>query len=132
MVKEMRFTQEQILKQMKANHCTKDEAIDILAWDYAIDHGDTEKGAMTAEQKKMVRNLTKAEKAPTEKRTVKRERKIDENKKEVFGWVKTMLEGMELNGKVENLTCKNEAEISFMHGGEAFTIKFTKHRAPKD
>jgi len=131
-MREMRFTQEQIEKQMKANHCTRDEAIDILAWDYAIDHGDTEKGALTAEQKKMVRNLTKAEKVPTEKRTVKRERKIDENKKEVFDWVRTMLEGMEGNGKIENLTCKNEAEISFMHGGEAFSIKFTKHRAPKN
>lgn len=128
---EMKFTKEQIEKQMRANHCTREEALDILAWDYAIDHGDTEKGAMTAEQKKMVRNLTKADKVPGEKRTVKRERKIDENKKEVFDWVRVMLEGMAENGKVEELTCKNEAEISFMHGGDAFTIKLTKHRAPK-
>lgn len=132
MVKEMRFTKEQIEKQMRANHCTREEALDILKWDYEIEHGNTENGALTAEQKKMVRSLTRADKAPTEKRTAKRERKIDPNKAEVFGWVKTMLEGMELNGKIENMTCKNEAEISFMLAGEAFTIKLTKHRAPKD
>ena len=129
----MEFSEKDIEKQMRANHCTREEALDILAWDYAIDHGDKEKGAMTAEQKKMVRSLTKADRAP-EKRNAptKRERKVDANKKEVFDWVRIMLEGMELNGKVENLTCKNEAEISFMHAGESFTIKLTKHRAPKD
>ena len=116
---------------MQCNHCTREEALDILAWDYDIDHGDKEKGAPTAEQKKLIRSLTKADKAPTEKRAVKRERKVDANKAEVFGWLRTMLEGMELNGKVENMTCKNEAEISFMHAGEAFTVKLTKHRAPK-
>ena len=130
-MKEMRFTKEQIEKQMLANHCTREEALDILAWDYAIDHGDTEKGAMTAEQKKMVRNLTKADREPTEKRTVKRERKVDDNKKEVFDWIRVMLEGMAENGQVENMACKNEAEISFMHGGDAFTVKLTKHRPPK-
>ena len=130
-MKEMKFTKEQIEKQMRANHCTREEAIDILAWDWEIDHGNEELGAMTAEQKKMVRNLTKAEKVPTEKRTVKRERKVDENKKEVFDWIRIMLEGMEQNGKVESMACKNEAEISFTHGGEAFTVKLTKHRAPK-
>lgn len=125
------FTETEIKKQMEANHCTREEALDILAWDYDIDHGDKEKGAPTAEQKKLIRSLTKADKAPAEKRTVKRERKVDENKAEIFGWVKTMLEGMELNGKIENMTCKNETEISFMHAGEEFSIKFTKHRAKK-
>lgn len=130
-MKEMRFTKEQIEKQMRANHCTREEALDILAWDYAIDHGDTEKGAPTAEQKKLLRTLTKADREPTEKRTVKRERKVDDNKKEVFDWIRVMLEGMAENGQVENMACKNEAEISFMHGGDAFTVKLTKHRTPK-
>ena len=130
-MKEMRFTKEQIEKQMRANHCTREEALDILAWDYAIDHGDTEKGAPTAEQKKLLRTLTKADREPTEKRAVKRERKVDDNKKEVFDWIRVLLEGMAENGQVENMACKNEAEISFMHGGDAFTVKLTKHRAPK-
>lgn len=126
------FSEKEILHQMQCNHCTREEALDILAWDFDIDHGDKEKGAMTAEQKAMVRKLTKADKAPTEKRVVKRERKVDENKKFIHDCMRIMFEGMEANGEIENLACKNEAEISFMRAGEAFTIKLTKHRAKKD
>lgn len=126
------FSEKEILHQMQCNHCTREEALDILAWDFDIDHGDKEKGAMTAEQKAMVRKLTKADKAPTEKRVVKRERKVDENKKFIHDCMRIMFEGMEANGKIEELACKNEAEISFMLAGEAFTVKLTKHRAKKD
>lgn len=121
------FTEKEIAHQMQCNHCTREEALDILAWDYDIDHGDKEKGAMTAEQKKMVRSLTKADKSP-EKRTVKRERKVDENKAEIFAWVRDMLAE---HADIENIACKNEGEISFMRAGEEFSIKFTKHRKPK-
>ena len=117
---------------MQANHCTREEALDILAWDYDIDHGDKEKGAMTAEQKKMVRSLTKADKDPTKKKTTaKRERKIDEDKKLIHDCMRIMFEGMELNGKIENLTCKNETEISFVYNGAEYSVKLTKHRTPK-
>lgn len=120
------FTEKEIQHQMQCNHCTREEALDILAWDYDIDHGDKEKGAPTAEQKKLIRSLTKADKTPTEKRTVKRERKVDANKAEIFEKIRAMLAG-----EVEITAVKNEAEISFMHAGEAYTVKLTKHRAPK-
>jgi len=120
------FSEKEIQHQMQCNHCTREEALDILAWDYDIDHGDKEKGAPTAEQKKLIRSLTKADKAPTEKRTVKRERKVDANKAEIFEKIRAMLAG-----EVEITAVKNEAEISFMHAGEAYTVKLTKHRAPK-
>ena len=120
------FTEKEIQHQMQCNHCTREEALDILAWDYDIDHGDKEKGAPTAEQKKLIRSLTKSDKAPTEKRAVKRERKVDANKAEIFEKIRAMLAG-----EVEITAVKNEAEISFMHAGEAYTVKLTKHRAPK-
>ena len=120
------FTEKEIQHQMQCNHCTREEALDILAWDYDIDHGDKEKGAPTAEQKKLIRSLTKADKAPTEKRTVKRERKVDANKAEIFEKIRAMLAS-----EVEITAVKNEAEISFMHAGETYTVKLTKHRAPK-
>ena len=120
------FSEKEIQHQMQCNHCTREEALDILAWDYDIDHGDKDKGAPTAEQKKLIRSLTKADKAPTEKRAVKRERKVDANKAEIFEKIRAMLAG-----EVEITAVKNEAEISFMHAGEAYTVKLTKHRAPK-
>ena len=127
----MKFSEKDIQRQMVANHCDREEAIDILAWDYAIDHGDTEKGAMTAEQKKMIRSLTKADKDPDAKRTVKRERKIDEDKRFIHDCMRIIFEGMELNGKIEGLACKNESEISFRYGDADYTVKLTKHRQPK-
>ena len=120
------FSEKEIQHQMQCNHCTREEALDILAWDYDIDHGDKDKGAPTAEQKKLIRSLTKADKAPTEKRAVKRERKVDANKAEIFEKIRAMLAS-----EVEITAVKNEAEISFMHAGEAYTVKLTKHRAPK-
>ena len=127
------FTEAEISKQMRANHCTREEALDILAWDYDIDHGDKEKGAMTADQKKLVRTLTKADKDPNKKKEpAKRERKIDEDKKLIHDCMRIMFEGMELNGKIESLACKNESEISFTLNGAEYTVKLTKHRAKKD
>lgn len=127
----MTFTENEILRQMKANHCTRDEAIEILQWDYEIDHGNKENGALTKEQKALVRKITKADKAPNVKRTVKRERKVDEDKKTIFGWLKTLMEGFQGNETISNLSCKNETEISFTYNGNAYTLKLTKHREKK-
>ena len=127
----MTFTEKEIEKQMKANHCTRDEALEILQWDYEIDHGNTENGALTKEQKALVRKITKADKNPNVKRTVKRERKVDADKVTIFGWLKTLMEGFQGNEKISNLTCKNETELSFTYNGNAYTLKLTKHREKK-
>lgn len=125
----MTFSEKEIEKQMKANHCTRQEAIDILTWDYEIDHGNTENGAMTAEQKALVRKLTKADKDPTVKKTVKRERKIDENKETIFKILKAALENSDET--LTDLSFKNESEISFTYMDEKFSVKLTKHRMKK-
>jgi len=127
------FTEKEIQHQMECNHCTREEALDILAWDYDIDHGDKEKGAPTPEQKKLLRTLTKADKDPNKKRVSKpRERKVDSDKAEIFGLLRVLFEGLELNGKAQGLTCKNEAELSFTYKGAGYTVKLTKHRTPKE
>ena len=116
-----------IAKHMKSLQCTREEAIDVINCDDEIDRGNTELFPLTAEQKKMVRSLTKADRDPNTKREVKRERKIDDDKLAIFTILKEALEGAE----IENLTCKNEAEISFSYNGNDYTVKITKHRAKK-
>lgn len=120
-----------IQKHMATLKCTREEAIDLIECDDEIDRGNTELFALTAEQKKIVRAVTKADKNPTAKRTVKRERKIDEDKKHIFDILRIPLEGYQLNGEIDNLTCKNEAEISFTYNGNEYTVKLTKHRPKK-
>ena len=117
----------EIEKQMKANHCTREEAIQIIEWDDAIDGGNKELGAPTAEQKKVLRTVLKADRDPNTKRTVTRERKVDEDKLTIF----TLIQQALIDPDIENLTCKNEAEISFTYNGADYTVKLTKHRAKK-
>lgn len=121
------FSEKEIQHQMQCNHCTREEALDILAWDYDIDHGDKEKGAPTAEQKKLIRSLTKADKAPTEKRAVKRERKVDADKLAIIQVLDDAL--CDIADNVEER--KNETDIHFTYNGCEYTVKLTKHRAPK-
>ena len=132
----MRLTEKQfeaeIKRQMVANKCSYEEAKEIVEWDYEIDHGNTELGALSKEQKKLIRSITKADKDPTKKRAVKRERKIDEDKKHIFDILKIVFEGYNLNGEIENLTCKNETEISFSYKGSEYSVKLTKHRPKKE
>ena len=119
------FSEKDIEKQMKANHCTREEALEILQWDYEIDHGNTENGALTKEQKALVRKITKADKDPTVKRSVKRERKINENKKALIEKIASALT------ETENLSVKTETEISFTYNGKQYTVKLTEHREKK-
>ena len=121
------ITEAEIQKQMKANHCSREEAISIINWDMEIDAGNKELGAPTPEQKKLVRNLLKADKDPTEKRSVKRERKVDDDKLTIF----TLIQQALIDPDISALTCKNEAEISFSYKGSEYTVKLTKHRAKK-
>ena len=121
----MTFSEKEIEKQMKANHCTRQEAHEILQWDYEIDHGNTENGALTKEQKAMVRTLTKADKDPLKKRTVKRERKVNENKKILIEKIAQAL------AETENLSVKTETEISFTYNGKSYSVKLTEHREKK-
>ena len=121
----MTFSEKEIEKQMKANHCTRQEALEILQWDYEIDHGNTENGALTKEQKALVRKITKADKDPAVKRTVKRERKVNENKKALIEKIASALT------ETENLSVKTETEISFTYNGKQYTVKLTEHREKK-
>lgn len=121
----MTFTEKEIERQMKANHCTRQEALEILQWDYEIDHGNTENGALTKEQKALVRKITKADKDPAKKRSVKKERKVNENKKALIEKIAQALT------ETENLSVKTETEISFTYNGKSYTVKLTEHREKK-
>lgn len=117
----------EVERQMKINHCTWDEAVDIVEWDDAIDGGDKELGAPTAEQKKVLRTVLKADRDPTAKKATTRERKIDDDKLTIF----TLIQQSLIDPDISDLTCKNEAEISFSYKGSEYTVKLTKHRPKK-
>ena len=66
------------------------------------------------------------------KSNVKRERKPNEVKRQVIDWVRVMLEGFALNGKLDTVSVSNpERTVDFTVGGKSYTLTLTEHRAPK-
>ena len=61
------------------------------------------------------------------RKAVKKERKVDEEKKELLNLCRIPIEGA--GGNVTNI--KNEAEFSFTFGNNCYTVKLVKHRPPK-
>lgn len=55
-------------------------------------------------------------------------RKVDEEKKEILSGLQVYIEGK----GAENITVKTETEVSFTLNGNAYTLKLTKHRPPKN
>ena len=117
--------EKRIKQMMKTLKITREEAIEILRDDEAIDKGE-KLFELTPEQKKAEKE---ARKTGFRKNTtpVKRERKVDETKKRIILDIKVLLEG--LGAKVAEI--KTEAEMHFTFNGDEYTIKLIKHRPPK-
>ena len=117
--------EKRILEMMNALHCSRDEAIQVIADDEAIDKGE-KLFEMTAEQKKAAKAMTAT---GTKKRTVtKRERKPDEEKRMIISEIsKFLAKNDEFTVQIFN----EEREISLIIGENDYSITLTKHRPPK-
>ena len=121
------MNEKQIEKIMKSLGCTREEAIELIMEDEAVDHMTSKEvnSDLTADQKKAMKKATNT---GTKKRTaVKRERKVDETKGRLLNDYRVLLEG--LGAQVEPL--KTEAEMHFTFEGASYTVKLIKHRPPK-
>lgn len=114
-----------IKRMMDCLHCSREEAIEILQDDEAIDRGEN-LFELTPEQKKASKE---ARNAGGNKRTkpVQRERKVDEAKGAILTACQTTLTGLQAT----IIKVQTETEIEFTLNGENYTLKLTKHRPPK-
>lgn len=97
----------------------------IQCW---LDDNDyTESEEITILTEKAKENIKRYEKSDKKRKTSSRERKVDEEKKHLLNLVNVLLEGL----KIQTIV-KNEAEISFNYGDNAYTFKLIKHRKPKN
>lgn len=112
----------EIEKNMKALEISKKEAIEM--WLFDNDYEDNEEvDEMTVKAKAVKRY----EKGDTPRKTTKKERKVDEEKKTLLDLCKIPIE--RAGGIITNV--KNEAEFSFTFGNNCYTVKLVKHRPPK-
>ncbi len=120
------MNEKRIDELMKSLGCTREEAIQVIADDEAIDSG-AKLFELTADQKKAVKKMTGT---GTRKSNgaVKRERKPDEEKQEIIAKIADFLEKID-DFDVEIVN--KEREISLIVGENDYSITLTKHRPPK-
>ena len=108
---------------MKNLDISREEAIQLIEDDENDEIGE-EGEAMTEKAKEVKRY----EKSTKERKKVVKERKVDEEKKFLLDILVATLKASE---PTENLSVKNEAEVSFTYHNNAYTVKLVKHRPPK-
>lgn len=126
------MTEKDIQKMMDKLEISREEAIEMLQEDEQIDKMTVKEAYsdLTAEQRKVVKSATIT--GSKKKVAVKRERKIDLDKKlildKIFHFMRTG-NFVQMNGEPEQ---KNETEINFSFGKNSYTIKLIKHRPKKE
>ena len=111
----------QILLYMKQLNISKEEAEQL--WE---DDQEDYIGESGEEMTKKAKEIKRYEKADKPKSKSKKERKVDEDKKEILCIVHKALESI-----VKITEVKTETEIKFVHNDESYTLKLTKHRKGK-
>lgn len=113
-----------IIGYMKNLQISREEAEQL----YLDDDNDFigEEGEKMQASAKQFQHREKSDKPRKVNKT--KERKIDEDKKQLFDCVRVLLEGLD---NVENISYKNEVDLTFTYKGSVYTWKLTKHRPPK-
>ena len=68
------------------------------------------------------------EKSDTPRKKTTRERKVDEEKKNLFDYFRVLIESL---ADTDLISVKTESEIHFLHKENSYTLKLIKHRPPK-
>lgn len=108
---------------MTSLELTKEEAIET--W---LDDNDYTCNEEQEELTKKAKAVRRYEKSDTARKKTTKERKVDEEKKRLLSDVRVLLEGL----GADITAVKNEAEISFLFGGNDYSFKLIKHRPPKN
>lgn len=119
--------EKRIQSLMKTLSCSREEAIQVILDDEAIDKGE-KLFELSTEQKKIAKEMTST---GTKKKTstpIKRERKIDNEKVEIITKIADFLKK---NDGFDVEIIKSEREISLLIGENDYSIVLTKHRPPK-
>lgn len=119
------MTEKQIAQMMKSLGCSREEAIQIIKDDEAIEKGE-KLFEQTAEQKKASKAMTAAGGGKHKEKT-KRERKVDADKHDLMDGI---CEWFSRNPS--DYTRKGDTEVTFEYLGNTYTIKLIKHRKPKE
>ena len=123
-----------IKSTMKALDLTREEAIEMWMDDHDIDQGKAKDFDLDPEKQKIVKKKTKAGGKARAKETKPRERKPNDEKREIIKYLAYSLgecDKFDENFAETVETVNVEREITFKIGENAYSLTLTCHRKPK-
>lgn len=120
---------DQEIEKMVANlDCSIADACEL----WLADSGDIENEEQEELDKKAKKSGRHYEKGDKARQKTTKERKVDEDKAVLLEIFKnTILTTADVMGNTEFLGQKTETELYFIHNGNEYTLKLTKHRKKK-
>lgn len=112
--------EKQVEKIMRLRGCDREEALQVVLDDEAVDRGEPLPWDLTPEQKKIQKKARATDQGPREKAV--REKKVDNDKKEIIETIIQALDPMDLN------IINQEREIEFKYNGRKFKLTLSAPR----
>ena len=123
-----------IQSTMKTLDLTREEALEMWCDDHDIDMGKAKEYDLDPEKQKVVKQMTKAGGKARATESKPRERKPNEEKREIIKYLAYSLGECDKFGEnfAESVETVNvEREITFKIGENAYSLTLTLHRKPK-
>lgn len=123
-----------IQSTMKTLDLTREEALEMWCDDHDIDMGKAKEFDLDPEKQKVVKQMTKAGGKARATENKPRERKPNEEKREIIKYLAYSLGECDKFGEnfAESVETMNvEREITFKIGENAYSLTLTLHRKPK-
>ena len=121
-----------ITDYMKRNKCDREEAIDLIKYDIAVESGEETEYDLTAEQEANVKEMTRKTDHAKQGKGVKRERKPNELKEAIVAEIAEFLREDAQGQAYEDVEITNKSRmIAFAIGDKHFEITLIEKRPPK-
>lgn len=121
-----------IADYMKRNKCSREEAIELINYDNAIESGEDTEYDLTAEQEANVKAMTRKVEHAKQDGKVKRERKPNELKEAIIAELAEFLSEDAQGQAYEDVEITNKSRmISFSVNDKRFELTLIEKRPPK-
>lgn len=121
-----------IAQYMKVNKCDREEAIDLIKYDIAVEEGEETEYDLTKEQAEVVKTMMRKTDHAKQDGKVKRERKPNELKEAIIAELAEFLREDAQGQVYEEVEITNKSRmIAFEANGKRFELTLVEKRPPK-
>lgn len=121
-----------IAQYMKVNKCDREEAIDLIKYDIAVEEGEETEYDLTKEQAEVVKTMMRKTDHAKQDGKVKRERKPNELKEAIIAELAEFLREDAQGQVYEDVEITNVSRmIAFAIGDKHFELTLVEKRPPK-